>query len=71
MWEAPLLWFQLHFDKAELKYQKILRTLSKWDFKVKSPEQLRETVMPLLRSVPQHLHDDFVRFFPELPPSER
>ncbi|KAL8606915.1 hypothetical protein ACOMHN_048711 [Nucella lapillus] len=62
---------ELHYGLKGTRYARILRTIGRWDFKNSSPGRLRELLLPLLgTTVPQHLHDDFVHFFPDVAPPE-
>ncbi|XP_076443852.1 uncharacterized protein LOC143282173 [Babylonia areolata] len=61
---------ELHYELKAPRHAKILRMVGKWDFKNKSPASLRDLLLPFLSTLPQHLHDDFLYFFPDVKPPE-
>jgi hypothetical protein len=66
--------FQIHFcdfNKTPARHQKVLRFLGRFKPGKQTMEEMRNMIRPLLVALPESLKDEFHRFFPDLPPSER
>nr|KAG5709905.1 hypothetical protein BaRGS_029947 [Batillaria attramentaria] len=61
---------ELHFEKSQPQYQRVLRLLARWDNKTTDPATLHRSLLPLLRSVPVYLLDEIRKFFPQERPPE-
>ncbi|KAK3735384.1 hypothetical protein QZH41_008714 [Actinostola sp. cb2023] len=59
---------EVHFHKHRSHFQKIIEAFSTWNSGNKTPLELHEKVVPLLRGQ-QHLVDEFQSFFDNLKPS--